>query len=94
MDVYSVLFLFCLYICVCVCLQIQGPLPECCSIRPGVSVLPITAYHLYTFLRDNVVYWKTNRKIINDLQYVPYVIGVLSVWRFDKPKTKKHMDVR
>ena len=34
------LFLFRLYICVCVYLQIQGPLRECRSIRPGVSGLP------------------------------------------------------
>ena len=34
------LFLFCLYICVCVYLQIQGPLRECRSIRPGTSGLP------------------------------------------------------
>jgi len=34
------LFLFCLYICVCIHLQIQGPLRECRSIRPGASGLP------------------------------------------------------
>jgi len=34
------LFLICLYICVCVYLQIQGPLRECRSIRPGASGLP------------------------------------------------------
>ena len=34
-----VLFLVCLYICVCVRLQVQGPLRECRSIRPGASGL-------------------------------------------------------
>jgi len=38
--VYLVLSLVCLYICVCVCLQLQGPLRECRSIRPGASGLP------------------------------------------------------
>jgi len=40
MVVCCVLFLVCLYICVCVYLQIQGPLRECRSIRPGASGLP------------------------------------------------------
>ena len=36
MDVCSVLFLSCLYICVCVYLKTQVPLRECCSIWSGV----------------------------------------------------------
>ena len=40
MDVCSVLFLSCLYICVCVCLQIQVPLRECRSIQSGVCGPP------------------------------------------------------
>ena len=34
------LFFFCLYVCVCLYFQIQGPLQECRSIRPGASGLP------------------------------------------------------
>jgi len=40
LDVCSVLFLFCLYICVCLYLQTQVPLRECHSIQPGVCRPP------------------------------------------------------
>jgi len=59
------------YICVCVCLQIQGPLRECHSIRPGASGLP---------------YYCTPLVCIPAVT----VIGLLAVWRHNKPKPTNH----
>jgi len=73
---------------------VQGPLRECRSIRSGVR--GPSRYCAPLVQRDNVVYWKTNGKINNDLHcaplvYIPDVIGVLAVWRHNnkKQKTKK-----
>jgi len=96
-----VLFSFYLYICVCVCIQIQGPLRERCSIRPGASGLPYycTSSVCVPDVIGLLAVWRHNRdkpktkptkerEGMAPLVCVPGVIGVLSVWRHNKPKTK------
>ena len=78
MDVYFVLFLFCLSTCVCVCLQFQGPLRDkvhCGSalVGPGASGLPY--------------YCKP-------LVCVPAVLGGLAVWQHNNQKIRQSATAR
>jgi len=71
MNVCSVLFLSCLYICICVCLQIQVPLRECRSIQSGVCGPPYYCAPLVcvpAVIQVLAVWWHYKPKTKNQFQ--------------------------
>jgi len=77
------LILFCLYICVCLYLQIQGPLRECRSIRPGASGLPYycTPLVYVPAVIGLLAVLQHNKPKTKKPEGIPDVLGALAVLR-------------